>query len=115
VDKPDKPAIDQERLVKAWRKTLPDWLNQTDRAQVLKDEKIPNGLRIHIDTAGHSAYAFDFRVQYLDSREIKVELADVTRDHQPVNEHNEQIQQLIEDYVRHLHECAQALHELTHS
>jgi hypothetical protein len=115
VDKQDKPAIDQERLVKAWQKTLPDWLNQTDRAKVLSDERIPNGFQIHIDTAGRNEYAFDFRVQYLDSREIKVELADVTRDNQAIDEHTEHIQELIQDYVRHLHECAQALHELTHS
>jgi hypothetical protein len=60
-------------------------------------------------------YSFDFLVTYVDSREVKVNLVDVEKADQTVDERNDVIQNLIEDYVRHLHECAQALHDLTKS
>lgn len=100
-------------LVKEWNKTLPTTLNRSDSAEVRADETDPNALRIHIRTAGHSMYSFDFRCAYMDSREVKVELVDVEKNGQTVDEHTEIIQNLIEDYVRHIHECAQILHRLT--
>jgi hypothetical protein len=110
-----KPDIDQERLVEAWKRTLPNTLNETDSAQVMKDEADPYGLRIHIKTAGHTKYSFDFACTYVDSREVRVSLVDVEKDGRSVDEHTEIIQTLIEDYVRHIHECAQVLQEVTHA
>ncbi|WJH36240.1 hypothetical protein MJA45_00095 [Paenibacillus aurantius] len=114
MNKTEAPVVNRERLLDAWQKTLPTTLNESDRAEVLADAADPDVYRIHIDTAGHSGYSFDFKVTYLDSREIKVEFVDVEKDRVSVDEHTDIIQTLIEDYVRHIHECAQVLHKLTH-
>ncbi|CAM3115892.1 hypothetical protein PASE110613_17320 [Paenibacillus sediminis] len=105
--------VDQHQLAEAWQQTLPDTLQPGDRAQVKADEANPQGLRIHIDTAGHTHYSFDFECAYLDSREVHVNLVDVERDGRTIDERSEHIQQLAEDYTRHIHECAQTLHYLT--
>lgn len=109
----DQLQIDQNRLVAAWNRTLPTLLNEADQAEVTADQANPRAVRVHIRTGGRTKYSFDFICMYEDKREVRVELVDVERDDQAVDEHNETIQQLIEDYVRHLHECAQALHSLT--
>lgn len=114
MSKPDVLQVDQRRLAEAWQKTLPTTMNDSDRAEVRPDESDPKALRIHIKTAGHTMYTFDFKVTYVDSREVKVELVDVEKAGRTVDERNETIQQLVEDYIRHIHECAQALHEMTH-
>jgi hypothetical protein len=93
---------------------LPTFLNDSDKAEVNADEAEPNGLRVHIDSAGRTGYTFDFSCLYVDSREVNVTLVDVEKDGRTVDEHHETIQHLAEDYIRHLHECAQSLHELTH-
>lgn len=111
----DQLQVDQKRLAEAWSRTLPQTLNASDRARVLPDEAEPHSLRVHIDTAGRSMYSFDFKVTYVDSREIRVDLVDVEQDNRTINEHSEIVQNLTEDYVRHLHETAQVLHEMTHS
>ncbi|RXZ78479.1 hypothetical protein EBB07_26700 [Paenibacillaceae bacterium] len=111
----DELQIQAEQLAEAWRRTLPTVMNQTDRADVQIDGADTKVLRVHIDTAGRQQYSFDFKVHYVDRREINVELADVEQDGVSVDEHTEAIQQLTQDYVRHLHECAQALHGLTHA
>jgi len=49
----------------------------------------------------------------MDPREIHVELVDVERDGQTIAEDSVQIQELTGDYVRHIHECAQALSPMT--
>lgn len=114
MNKPDGPIVSQQRLVDAWARNLPGFLNDGDRAEVHADEANERALRIHIAGAGRTGYSFDFCCTYLDSREVNVELVDVEKDGRTVDEHRETIQHLVEDYARHLHECAQSLHELTH-
>jgi hypothetical protein len=101
-------------LLEAWQLTLPTTLNDSDQAEVKLDEANEDTLRIHIKTAGHTGYTFDFACKYVDAREVKVELVDVEKDGLSVDEHTSIIQTLTVDYVRHIHECAQVLHELTH-
>ncbi|GGG26328.1 hypothetical protein [Paenibacillus abyssi] len=113
--KKDELQIDQRELVEAWQRTLPITMNESDSADVIADGADPKALRVHIRTAGHQAYSFDFKVEYVDSREVRVELVDVEKDGRSVDERTDQIQQLIQDYTRHLHECAQALQQLTHA
>ncbi|GAA3412948.1 hypothetical protein ACFFNY_33760 [Paenibacillus hodogayensis] len=108
-------TVDQNELKEAWSRTLPTVLNESDQAEVVADEYNPSSLRIHIRSAGHSMYSFDFQVTYVDTREVKVELVDAEKAEQTVDERNEVIQHLIEDYIRHIHECAQALKSLTHT
>ncbi|NIK72312.1 hypothetical protein [Paenibacillus sp. BK720] len=111
----DKLQIDQNQLVAAWQRTLPEWIKDADKCEVLADESDPNALRVTIITAGHQAYSFDFKVCYVDSREVKVEVVDVAKNNVSIDERTDPMQQLIQDYTRHLHECAQALHQLTHA
>lgn len=106
--------LDQNKLVHAWQSQLPQTLDPTDQSQVYADEANPQALRIHIDTAGRQMYSFDFQCAYVDSREVKVDLVDVERDGRTVDERTEIIQDMAQGYARQIHECAQALHELTH-
>jgi hypothetical protein len=115
MSKLDRPVIDQARLVEEWQSVLPNTLEQEDQARVWADERNPQALRVHITTAGHSGYTFDFKVTYEDSREVKVELVDVEHGQIHMDERTEIVQSLINDYVRHLHECAQVLKEVTHA
>lgn len=109
----DELTIPQNELTKAWRDMLPKRLAPGDRAEVLPDEADPRAMRVHIETAGRTMMSFDFAVRYVDSREIAIELIDAESDGQSVDERNDVMQGLIRDYRRHLHECAQALHDLT--
>jgi len=111
--KQDELELDQQRLVEAWKRTLPSVLNESDKCEVNADEADSRAVRITIHTAGHSMYSFDFKCTYVDSREVKVDLIDVERDDQTVDERTEIIQTLIKDNIRHIHECAQQLHALT--
>jgi hypothetical protein len=111
----EMPVMVQEALIKEWQQTLPIYLNETDRAKVTQDEVNPNWIRIHIDTAGRSLYSFDFCTFYLDSREIKVDFVSAHQDHKLLDEKTDEVQELIKDYVRHIHECAQALQKVTNS
>jgi hypothetical protein len=111
----DELLISQQRLADAWRRRLPMVLTKGDKAKIEEDEADAKTLRVHISTAGHTEYSFDFKVEYVDSREIKVTLIDVEKAGQTVDERSDIIQQLIQDYTRHLHECAQVLHDLTHA
>jgi len=113
--KMDELQIDQNSLCDAWQRTLPEMMNQADKCTVLPDEADAKALRITIESAGRQMYSFDFKVTYVDSREVKVEFIDVEKDRINVNEGTEMIQQLIDDYKRHLHECAQSLQQLTHA
>jgi len=101
-------------LFTAWNETLPHLLNDGDSVNIQLDEANSSRLRIHINAAGHSGYTFDFTCLYVDDREVKVELVDVEKDGVHVDEHTEIIQSLIEDYVRHIHECTQILQRITH-
>ncbi|WP_055106549.1 hypothetical protein [Paenibacillus ihumii] len=105
--------VDQGTLVKAWQEHLPEYLNPGDTSSVQADLADPYGLRIHIHAEGRQDYSFDFQCSYLDRREVKVQLVDAEREGMTVNEQSEQVQNLTEDYVRHIHECAQALHRIT--
>jgi hypothetical protein len=111
----DELTVPQDQLVQAWKQVLPEWVHGGDRAEVWADEADPQALRVHIRTAGHQMMEFDFAVRYVDSREIDIRLADTERDGQTVDERNDVMQALIRDYRRHLHECAQALQDVTHT
>ncbi|WP_405080954.1 hypothetical protein ACI48J_26395 [Paenibacillus chitinolyticus] len=113
--KTEKPSVERDRLAKAWMEELPNTLPESDHARVWPDEADPQAIRIHITNAGRTHYTFDFKCTYVDSREVKVELVDVERDDVHVDETSEIIQGLVKDYVRHIHECAQVLQELTHA
>ncbi|WP_059049781.1 hypothetical protein [Paenibacillus senegalimassiliensis] len=104
---------DQTTLVNAWQTQLPEYLNPGDSAQVQADLADPDSLRIHINAAGRQFYSFDFQCSYMDPREVRVELVDVEREGRTVAESSTEIQELTGDYVRHIHECAQALASLT--
>lgn len=109
----ESAAIVDDRLLAAWQRMLPEQLAPGDGVSVNKDGADPHSLLVTIDVAGRTGYSFDFKCTYLDERELRVELLDVERDGHHVDERNEQMQQLIEDEVRHIHECAQALHAIT--
>lgn len=113
MSKTDVLTLDQHKLTEAWERTLPTFMNDSDEAEVVADEHNPRSLRIHIRSAGHTMYSFDFLVTYVDSREVKVDLVDVEKADQTVDERNDVIQNLVEDYIRHIHECAQALKPIT--
>lgn len=106
-------TVDNETVAKAWGEQLPLILNKSDKCKVIADEADPHALRVNIQTAGHSDYNFDFKVSYVDSREIEARLVDVEQGGLHVDENTEIIQGLIEDYVRHLHECAQVVKNIT--
>ncbi|MWV47611.1 hypothetical protein GRF59_28965 [Paenibacillus sp. HJL G12] len=106
--------LNQNQLVHAWQSQLPQNLDPSDSAQVFADEANPNALRIHIDTAGRQMYSFDFQCSYMDTREVKVDLVDVEREGRTVDERTEVIQDMAQGYSRQIHECAQALHDVTH-
>lgn len=115
MSKQDELRINQQQLVEAWQKTLPSLIPETDSATVIADGADNKALRVTIEAAGHQLYSFDFRVEYVDSREIKVDFIDVEEAGRSVDEHQDTIQQLIDDYMRHIRECAQALHTVTHA
>lgn len=106
--------VDQSTLVNAWQERLSTILKPGDRAEVAADEGDPNAIRIHIDAAGRQDYSFDFQCTYVDSREVKVDLVDVEREGATTDERNENIQGMVGDYMRHIHECAQTLQQITH-
>lgn len=105
--------VDQNELVQAWQQQLPNLLNPGDSADVLADQRDPQGLRVHIDVAGHQMYSLDFSCSYVDPREVTVQLVDVERDGLHVDERSDVIQGLAKDYTRNIHECAQALQNIT--
>ncbi|MCD1260922.1 hypothetical protein B5M42_019140 [Paenibacillus athensensis] len=115
MSKIDKLNLDQARLVEAWKTALPQALEQGDEGRVWADAADPASLRVHIITQGRSGYSFDFKVTYVDSREIHVELADVQQGTQHIDERTDIVQTLIDDYIRHIHECAQILQQVTHA
>ncbi len=109
----DTLTVDQEKLREAWSNTLPAVMNNSDQVEV-HSGPTEQELRIHIASAGRTKYSLDFSVIYVDSREVKVELVDVEKDDQSVDEHTEKVQDLVQQYVRYLHECAQNLQRITH-
>ncbi|GIQ68954.1 hypothetical protein DUZ99_16255 [Xylanibacillus composti] len=115
MTKADRPQSSREELLRAWERNLPSVLNQNDQAKVNLDQGDERALRITIQTAGRTGYNFDFKCTYMDDREVDVQLVDVESEGQSVDERNEQIQELISDYVRHIHECAQMVIPVTHA
>lgn len=115
MGKNDELLVDSNQLAEAWQRVLPDWINEADSCTVIPDESEAGAIRVTIETAGHQMYSLDYKVTYVDSREVKAELVDVEKDGVHVDERTDIIQELIQDYTRHLHECAQALHQLTHA
>lgn len=112
----DQLQMDQSRLVDAWRRVLPTTMKTTDAVTVQADEANPKALRVAVGNAGHSQYFFDFLVTYVDSREVKVELVDAEKgEGGTIDERGKLVQDLIQDHVRNLHECAQALQQETHA
>ncbi|WP_442602522.1 hypothetical protein [Paenibacillus sp. KN14-4R] len=110
----DKPAITGTELAHAWAIELPKHMPNSDHAKVWPDESDDQTLRVHMTNAGRSSYTFDFKCTYVDSREVKVDLVDVERDQVHIEEHSDIVQELIQNDVRHIHECAQALRDITH-
>lgn len=115
MSKHDKLVLDQTRLVEEWKNALPKALEKGDEGRVWADEADAAALRVHIVTQGRSGYSFDFKVTYVDSREIRVELVDVQQGTQHIDERTDIVQTLIDDYMRHIHECAQVLQQVTHA
>ncbi|RAU92461.1 hypothetical protein [Paenibacillus sp. YN15] len=112
----DQLQLEQSRLVDAWRRVLPTTMKTTDTVTVKADEANPKALRVAVGNAGHSRYTFDFLVTYVDSREVKVELVDAEKgEGGTIDERGNLVQDLIQDHVRNLHECAQALQQETHA
>lgn len=109
----DELQVDQNTLVNAWQQQLPEHLNPGDSAQVLADLGDPKGLRVHIDAAGRQFYSFDFQCSYVDQREVQVDLVDVERAGATIDERGDEIQGMTAEYVRNIHECAQALQRIT--
>jgi fructose-specific phosphotransferase system component IIB len=114
MEKNNTLQVDQNQLVQAWSRTMPIVLNASDQAEIKADAADPRTIWVHITTAGHSGFSFDFKCTYVDSREVKVEFVDVEHEGRNADERTDIIQTLIEDYVRHIHECAQQLHAVTH-
>ena len=108
-------SVSQPALIDAWEEKLPFQLHDNDSFQVRGDPTDSQALTIHIDTAGRAKYSFDFKCTYLDDRSVRVDLMDVEKDNQSVDEHTPIIQELAADYVRHIHECAQAVQSITHA
>lgn len=104
--------MDQQSLIEAWNEELPEFLNDGDSSEVTGDVD-PTSIRIRIHVAGRTKYELDFVCTYLDSREVDVDLVDVDQDNRSVDEHTDIIQNMVEDYVRCIHECAQSLKKLT--
>ncbi|MDF2667964.1 MAG: hypothetical protein K0R67_270 [Paenibacillus sp.] len=113
MSKSDTLTLGQEQLREAWSRSLPTVMNSSDLVEVLPGPT-EQSLRIHIASVGRTKYSLDFSVTYMDSREVRVELVDVEKDDRSVDEHSEMVQRVIQQYVRQLHECAQALHNVTH-
>ena len=111
----DKPNINQAELVRRWTEELPRHLKNQDAIEVLADQANPTRLLVSIVSDRREKFEFDFIIQYMDSREIKIELADFERAGKEANERHDTVQELIAEYRRSMHECAQALQAYTHT
>jgi len=105
--------MDTQSLVQAWQNTLPEIMKSSDECHIQADQKFPDTLLIHIKDDGRSHYSFDFRCKYVDEREVQVEFLDVEQDNKSIDEQTSDVQLLIEEYIRNIHECAQRLKDLT--
>ncbi|MDF9844872.1 MULTISPECIES: hypothetical protein [unclassified Paenibacillus] len=105
--------LDQNTLISAWQERLPALMQDGDSFSLQGDAADQNSLLIHFNAAGHQAYSLDFRCTYVDSREVAVDLVDVEQGGRHTDEHTDAVQQLAQKYTRQIHECAQALQNLT--
>jgi len=105
--------MDQHRLVAAWEEQLPSLMNDGDSFSIQADEADEQTLRIHFNAAGRQKYSLDFRCTYVDSREVAVDLIDVEKSGHQTDERTDTVQALAQQYTRQIHECAQALQDLT--
>lgn len=105
--------LDQQSLVSAWQEQLPALMEAGDSFTVQGDGADQKSLLIHFDAAGHQAYSLDFRCKYVDSREVSVDLLDVEQSGRHIDERSDAVQSLAQQYTRQIHECAQALQNLT--
>ncbi|QSF45201.1 MULTISPECIES: hypothetical protein [Paenibacillus] len=105
--------LDQNSLVSAWQERLPALMDDGDSFSLQGDAADPKSLLIHFNAAGHQAYSLDFRCTYVDSREVAVDLIDVEQGGRHTDERTDAVQQLAQQYTRQIHECAQALQNLT--
>ena len=109
----DQMNVDQQTLVNAWKQNLPNYLHESDSANVKAlDEN--NTFLVQIDTKGRQGYHFDFQVTYLDPREVKVDVVNIGTDGLVDDASGTIGHELAEGYTRHIHECAQALQSITH-
>ncbi|MFC3750646.1 hypothetical protein [Paenibacillus sp. GCM10012306] len=105
--------LDQQQLVSAWQERLPALMEDGDSFTVQGDAADCSSLLIHFNAAGHQHYSLDFRCTYVDSREVAVNLIDVEQAGRHIDEHTDAVQGLAQQYTRQIHECAQALKDLT--
>lgn len=105
--------VSQEQLISAWQERLPALMNTGDSFTVQGDAANDQSLLIHFNAAGHQEYSLDFRCTYVDSREVAVDLIDVEQGGWHADERNEAVQLLAQQYTRQIHECAQALQDVT--
>lgn len=105
--------LDQNTLVSAWQEQLPALMDSGDSFSVQGDAADQHSLLIHFNAAGHQDYSLDFRCTYVDSREVAVNLVDVEQGSRHTDERTEAVQQLAQRYTRQIHECAQALQNIT--
>ncbi|MNC05234.1 hypothetical protein D3C75_527010 [compost metagenome] len=105
--------LDQNSLVSAWQERLPALMDDGDSFSLQGDAADRNSLLIHFNAAGHQAYSLDFRCTYVDSREVAVDLIDVEQGGRHTDERTDAVQQLAQQYTRQIHECAQALQNVT--
>ncbi|GGG09985.1 hypothetical protein GCM10010912_63000 [Paenibacillus albidus] len=106
--------LDQHSLVSAWQEQLPALMDKGESFTVQADAADQHSLLVHFNAAGRQGYSLDFRCTYVDSREVAVDLLDVEQDGRHTDERSDAVQQLAQRYTRQIHECAQALHKLTH-
>lgn len=109
------PIRVDENLVKTWSDTLPNFFNSTDSVSVKADPLDPHAMQIFIQTAGRMAYGLQFKCVYVDDREVKVFFISAHKGNGCADEESEIVEELADDYIRHIHECAQALQTVTHA
>ncbi|AIQ66293.1 hypothetical protein JI735_09085 [Paenibacillus sonchi] len=105
--------LDQQSLVSAWQERLPALMEDGDSFSVQGDAADPSSLLVHFNAAGRQAYSLDFRCTYVDSREVAVSLIDAEEAGRQTDERSDAVQLLAQRYTRQIHECAQALQDLT--
>jgi hypothetical protein len=105
--------LDQQSLVTAWQERLPALMEDGDSFSVQGDAADQNSLLIHFNAAGRQDYSLDFRCTYVDSREVAVNLIDAEQSGRNTDERTDAVQLLAQQYTRQIHECAQALQDLT--